>query len=114
MKLTKLLIFCFSAILLSFSASSQTGISVNGIVVDDLGLPLPGVTVSIKGTTNATSTGIDGQYQISTFSDATLVFSYIGFNNVEEVVAGRNSINVTMTPNTEDLNEVVVVGYGTQ
>ncbi len=114
MKLTKLLLFCFSVILFSFQGHAQSGISVNGTVVDESGLPLPGVTVLIKGTTNATNTGIDGQYQIATFADATLVFSYIGYSNVEQAVNGRTSINVSMAPNAEDLDEVVVIGYGTQ
>ena len=114
MKLTKLLLFCFSALLFSVSSFAQSEITVNGRVIDETGLPLPGVTILIKGTTNAASSDIDGNYQIRVDSNGTLVYSYIGYSNTEQAVNGRTSIDVKLAPNAQDLDEVIVVGYGTQ
>ena len=89
-------------------------ITVKGTVVDDQGLPQISAGVFQKGTNNGTVTDLDGNYSISVPADATLVFSYYGFLNVEESVGGRATINVTMQPDNLLLEEVVVVGYGTQ
>ena len=85
--------------------------TVSGIVTDDLGEGLPGVNVVIRGTTAGTTTDIDGNYQISAEDEAILVFSFIGFETQEITVGSRTSINVTMGGTTE-LDEVVVVAYG--
>lgn len=113
MKFTKLLYFCFSSILLAMSSYAQD-LNVRGKIVDEVGLPMPGVTVSVKGTTNATSSDFDGNYQITAGSNSTLTYSFIGYMLGEEAVNGRTTINYTLKPDTEDLDEVVVVGYGTQ
>ncbi len=111
MKLTKLLVFCFS--LFSAIGYSQN-ITVSGKVNDESGIPVPGASVVEKGTTNGTTTDLEGSYQISVPSNATFVISFVGYNSITEAVAGRSSITVQMQPQTQDLNEVVVVGYGTQ
>jgi len=113
MKFTKLLYFCFSSILFAMSSYAQD-INVKGKIVDEVGLPMPGVTVSVKGTTNATSSDFDGNYQITAASNSVLTYSFIGYMVGEETVNGRTTINFTLKTDTQDLDEVVVVGYGTQ
>ena len=77
--------------------------------------PLTGVTVVVKGTTTGAITGVNGEYSISAPSGAeVLVFSFIGMQTVEEVIGGRTMINVEMIMDYEALDEVVVVGFGTQ
>lgn len=113
MKFTKLLLFCFSSLLFSVYGQAQD-LSVKGKVLDEAGLPLPGVTVLIQGTSQGTSTDMDGNYQIKAASNGILVFSFIGYTNAKESVNGRTQIDIKLLPQSESLNEVVVVGYGTQ
>ena len=87
---------------------------VKGQVKDDKGQALAGVTVSIKGSNVATTTDVNGNYLISVNDDATLVFSYVGFSSIEEKVMGRTSINILLKPLERSMDEIVVVGYGTQ
>ncbi|MDB4903612.1 MAG: TonB-dependent receptor [Mucilaginibacter sp.] len=94
-------------------AWAQT-ITVTGIVKDDQGLTLPGVTVTVKGTTNGTVTDVNGKYSIKVAGDGTLVFSFVGFDSQEQPVNNRTEINVSFVATNKVLNEVVVVGYGTQ
>ncbi|MDE6338657.1 MAG: SusC/RagA family TonB-linked outer membrane protein, partial [Muribaculaceae bacterium] len=89
-------------------------LTVKGIVTDDSNEPLIGVRVLVKGSKLVTVTDIDGGYNIVAPSDGTLEFSYVGFNTKEEKIAGRREINVTMTEDTKELDQVVVIGYGTQ
>ena len=72
----------------------------------------PGVAVTVKGTNRATGTDFDGSYAISVSEDATLVFSYIGFERQEIAVKGQTSINVVLIEAVNELNEVVITGYG--
>jgi TonB-linked SusC/RagA family outer membrane protein len=88
--------------------------SVSGTVTDDTGAPLPGASIVEKGTTNGTQTDFDGNYTITIDSGATLVISYIGYATQEIPVAGQNTINVTLQEDASQLDEVVLVGYGTQ
>ena len=89
-------------------------ITVTG-VVSDSGGPIPGVNVVVKGTTNGASTDFDGRYTIENVSsDATLVFSYLGFVTTEVPVNGQTTLNVTMQEDAAELEQVVVIGYGTQ
>ncbi|MDW7690894.1 SusC/RagA family TonB-linked outer membrane protein [Flammeovirgaceae bacterium SG7u.111] len=76
--------------------------------------PLPGVSILIKGTSIGTTTDIDGNFTLSIPTDATLVFSYIGFIPQEVVVGTQSTINIVLEPDLEQLEEVVVIGYGTQ
>ncbi|RAV28197.1 SusC/RagA family TonB-linked outer membrane protein [Sinomicrobium soli] len=88
---------------------------ISGTVVDDLGAPMPGVTVLVKGTGNGTSTDFDGKYTIQVAGENDiLVFSYIGFETREVPVGTQTSVDMTMEPKTDQLDEIVVVGYGTQ
>ncbi|MDT0676346.1 SusC/RagA family TonB-linked outer membrane protein [Autumnicola musiva] len=111
-QLRKKTLFLFFLIF-SFAASAQTT-TVTGTVTDENG-PVPGVTVLVKGTSNGTTTDFDGNYSISNVPvDATLQYSFIGFTTTELPVDGRSSIDVTLQEDTEALDEIVVVGYGTQ
>ncbi|MDB5142625.1 MAG: TonB-dependent receptor [Mucilaginibacter sp.] len=94
-------------------AFAQTG-TVKGIVKDDQGSTLPGVTVKVKGTSEAVTTGSNGQFSIQVAGNGTLVFSFVGYDNQEQAVNNRAEINVSLTTQNKQLNEVVVVGYGTQ
>lgn len=85
---------------------------VTGTVSDANG-PLPGASVVVKGTTTGTQTDFDGNYTIESESDATLVFSYVGFKTAEVAVNNQTSINVTLLEDAEALEEVIVIGYGT-
>ncbi len=88
--------------------------TVTGTVTDDTGTPLPGASIVVKGTTNGTQTDFDGNYTIEADSDATLVVSYIGYATQEIAVNGQSTINVTMAEDANVLEEVILVGYGTQ
>lgn len=113
MKLTKLLIFCFSSLLFSVIAMAQD-VTVNGIINDESGLPVPGATILIKGTNKATASDFDGKFQINVPSNGTLTISFVGYNTVQEAVNGRTKLEIRLKAESQSLNEVVVVGYGTQ
>ncbi|MGV3547270.1 MAG: SusC/RagA family TonB-linked outer membrane protein [Pedobacter sp.] len=104
---------CFLLLLVSDVAFAQN-VTVKGVVKDDQNLPIPGVSVLIKGTSNGVQTDASGNYSISAPGNGTLVFSFIGFNNQELLINSRTTINVTLLSSTNDLQQVVVVGYGTQ
>lgn len=89
-------------------------ITVTGTVVDGDQFGLPGVTVTVKGTSKAVATDFDGNYTIQVPSqESVLTFSFVGMSPVEETVGSRTKIDVTMKENAQELDEVVVVGYGT-
>tara|TARA_R110002049_G_scaffold993_2_gene7111 strand:- start:58670 stop:59281 length:612 start_codon:yes stop_codon:yes gene_type:complete len=98
----------------TFSNSFAQNITVTGVVSDESGIPLPGVNVIEKGTSNGASTDFDGNYSIKVLgANAKLVISYLGYVTKEINVAGKKSINVSLEPDTQSLDEVVVIGYGT-
>ena len=88
--------------------------TITGTVVDPSNEPLIGVTVQVVGQTGGTVTDFDGNYTIKAPQGASLKFSYIGYQDQTIAVAGKTVINVTMREDSEVLQEVVVVGYGTQ
>lgn len=89
-------------------------ITVTGTVTDAKGDPLPGVTISIPGTAIGTATDLDGAYSLSVPEGSTLVFSFIGFQSQTVELGGRSVIDIVMREDLTSLDEVVVVGYGTQ
>ena len=95
---------------LSIGAFAQQ--SVSGLITDNSGTPLPGVNVIIQGTNVGVSSDFDGNYQINVDNGQILVFSYIGYDSVELTVSGTNQ-DVKMTESDSELDEVVVIGYGT-
>ena len=86
--------------------------TISGTVSDASGLPLPGATVLVKGTTTGTSTDFDGKYSISASQGSTLVFSFVGYTTKEVAVGSSNTINITMSEDAALLDEVVVTALG--
>lgn len=108
----KRVLFLITALLCELSISAQ--INIKGSVKDRNGDPIIGASVTIKGERGGAVSDIDGYYTISDIKpNAILIFSYIGFNTQEIPVKGQSAIDVTMTESNKQLNEVVVVGYGT-
>src|SRR3569833_535743 len=87
---------------------------ITGVVTDETDLPLPGATVTIKGTATSSITDVNGRYNIEADANATLVFSFIGRESQEVALNGRTTLNIKLLPSAKDLNEVVVIGYGTR
>ncbi len=95
--------------------SQQDQITIVGIVTDEADQPMPGASVVVKGTTIGAVTGFNGEFSIKVPADATtLVFSFIGYVGQEVTIDNRNSIDVKLLPDATSLEEVVIVGYGTQ
>lgn len=100
--------------------------TITGTVTDDGGQALPGVSIVVKGTTKGTTTDAQGNYRISVPDraagspersrpqTAVLVFSFVGYASREEIVGTRSAVNIALKADDKTLNEVVVVGYGTQ
>lgn len=107
----RLMVALVFGLLMPLWAYSQT-ITVTGTVVDGSGEPLIGATVQQKGTSNGTSTDLDGHYSLTLQSKGTITVSYVGYNPQEIAVNGRTKIDITLEENAEVLDEVVVVGYG--
>ena len=105
------LLFLFA----SFVLVAQTQKSIKGTVLSaDDGMPLPGASVIVKGTSNGASTDFDGKFMLSVTNNATtLIVSYIGYKT-KEVAISSNDITISLAVDTNTLDEVVVVGYGTQ
>lgn len=95
----------------SFAAYSQQK-TVSGKVVDNIGAPLPGVSVLVKGTSTGTQTDFDGNYTLSVSQGQVLVFRYIGFKTQEISVGATNTINLQLEEDAQALSEVVVIGFG--
>ncbi len=87
--------------------------TITGTVMDQDGLPLPGVNILVVGTTNGTQTDFDGNYIIQGTTGETLSFSYIGQKTLKIVIGSSTTINATMEVDAQALEEVIVVGYGT-
>ncbi len=110
----KSFVLTFFLSLAGIMASAQN-YDVNGTVVDSNGMPLPGVSIVVKNTTKGGSTDFDGNFSVPNVQKGeTLVFSYVGFSTKEIVINNANPLNVTLADDLQSLEEVVVVGYGTQ
>ena len=108
------LTFCSVSVMASSMALQQT-IKVSGQVIDQDGEPLIGATVRVKGTQVATVTDIDGNFQLDAAQNATLVVSYIGYEDREIAVQGRSALGqIELSTDAVGLEQVVVVGYGVQ
>lgn len=100
--------------MLSGAVYSQTGskITVKGVVTDATGEPLAGATVSEKGTTNGTMTGVDGDFTLSVAPNGTLTVTYVGFHSKEVEVGGQTTIKISLVEDSKVLDEVVVTALG--
>jgi len=111
---TKLLLLTVIILCGSVTAFSQTG-TVTGTITDaGDGLSLPGATVIIKGTARGTATDLNGNFSVEVEPNTTLIFSYIGYITQEIVVQPTNVINIALIAEATGLEEIVVIGYGTQ
>ena len=99
--------------LLATPSLSAQNVRILGQVTDQNGTPLPGVSVTAKGTTLGTITNTQGQYAFSVPGNSVLVFHFLGYADQEHELNGRTTIDVSLTEDTQNLDEVVVVGYGT-
>ena len=89
--------------------------NVSGKVTDNSGMPIPGVSVAVKGTTTGTITDANGAYSFSNLPEnAVLVYSFVGMKTQEKAVAGKSQINIVLQEESIGVDEVVVVGYGTR
>lgn len=98
----------------SFDQPGLVDVTVTGTVVDGSGEPIPGVTVSVAGTSTGTATDLDGRYSLTVPEGASLVFSFIGFVTQTHSVGDRTVLDVVLAEDVQSLQEVVVVGYGVQ
>ncbi|WP_172829283.1 TonB-dependent receptor [Mucilaginibacter mallensis] len=96
------------------SPQSQLPQNITGKVIDDKGLPLPGVNVVIKGTQKGTVTDNNGNYKLAAERDQVIVFKFIGFIKQEVVVGELKEVNITLKPDQSNLDEITIVGYGSQ
>lgn len=107
------LLSLFAILFCSFDANAQK-ITVKGVITDQFGTPLPGVSILEKGSTNGITTNFDGVYAISVSDKSSiLTFSYIGYATKEVVVNNQTKINVALEEEVGQLDEIVLVGYGT-
>ena len=113
-KLIFRIVFVLTIFINVFTTNAQE-LNIRGKVVTAIdNTSLPGVSIIIKGTTNGTVTSVDGDYAISAPSNGILVFSFIGMETQEKEINGQTTINISLVEQTTGLEEVVVVGYGTQ
>ena len=106
-------LFTLAAILLTGVVSAQN-ITVKGTVADrETGEPIPFASIQVKGTTTGVSADIDGRFSLNVPSNATLIFSFVGYKTIEVPVSGRSTIHVDLEVDTETLEEVVFVAFGT-
>ena len=115
-KILQIALLFVSCMYLCSSARAQTAAAtIIGSVTDDKGITLPGVTVTVKNSKTNAITDVNGNYSINVaVGGTTLVYSFIGMERQEVVINGRATINVTLRSSTTALNDVVVIGYGTQ
>jgi TonB-linked SusC/RagA family outer membrane protein len=108
------LLLCFLLFCWSIGLAAAQSRQLTGVVKAGSGEPLPGVTVLVKGTTTGTSTGSDGGFELSlpATSEPVLVFSYVGFLTQEVAVGSSSTYNVTLATDSKELDDVVVIGYG--
>ncbi len=107
--------FCIVALLFAQTAMAQKARTITGQVLDNTGQPMVGATVVVVGNANVgTTTDVQGKYKIKAGQDDNLSFSFLGYVEVTERVGSRTTVNIVMTPENVSINEVVVIGYGTQ
>ncbi|HCC53179.1 MAG TPA: SusC/RagA family TonB-linked outer membrane protein [Porphyromonadaceae bacterium] len=109
-----IILACIFGLNSGFQVYGQAG-TITGSVVDEIGDPLPGVNISVKGTSQGIMTDLDGKFSLTVpNANAVLSFSYIGYLTQEITVGTQTEINIQLKEDTQKLEEVIVVGYGTQ
>jgi len=109
-----LLKLLFVPLFLISSWAMAQSVSVSGKITDEKGQPLPGATIAVKGTTRGTNADLNGKYVLTANSTDVLIFTVVGYEKKEVQVNNQTVINVTLKENDQLLNEVVVIGYGSQ
>lgn len=112
-KRNKIILFLFLLVTLSITNTYGQIKTVSGVVSDEVNTPLPGVSVMETGTLNGTTTDFDGKYSINVKKGSSLTFRYLGYKETVKIVGKENTINVSMKPDIESLDEIVVIGFGT-
>jgi len=102
----------FVTLLIGYANVTWAQTKVVGTVTDEQGMPVPGVNVIIKGTSTGVATDFDGNYQITAKTGNVIVFSYLGYRTKEVTYNGQANLNVKLEEDTSELDEVVVIGYG--
>ena len=111
----QLVLYLFTLLFFAPQLHAQNAIKVSGTVIDaESNKPLEGVSASVKGGKIATVTDANGNYTLSVTAKATLVFSYVGYMPEEVRIAGKNVLNIILHPSQASLNDVIVIGYGSQ
>ncbi|WNH09095.1 SusC/RagA family TonB-linked outer membrane protein [Thalassobellus suaedae] len=100
------------ALIIGFSSTSWAQIDVSGVVTDNQNIPIPGVNVVIKGTSTGSATDFDGKYEIKANVGDVLVFSYLGYQTLELAYSGGATLDAKLNEDAAQLDEVVVIGYG--
>jgi TonB-linked SusC/RagA family outer membrane protein len=117
MKMTRSMLkkVCLLSLMVLFASAQLLAQKVTGVIVDESNAPIPGVSVVVKGTTTGTLTGSDGSYSVTAqnIQKDVLVFSFIGMKSKEVPINGQTTVNVQLTSSMLEMDEVVVVGYGT-
>ncbi|ALJ04472.1 hypothetical protein APS56_04655 [Pseudalgibacter alginicilyticus] len=101
----------FFVALCSYSAYAQV-ITVTGVVTDEVGLPLPGANVLETGTLNGATTDFDGKYTIQAKQGVSLTFSYVGYKTIVQPIENKSIINISLKPDLQQLDDVLLIGYG--
>lgn len=114
MKKKLIILMSFIVCALFCTSGYAQGKTVSGKVTDHSNLPIPGVNVVVKSTKKGVTTDMDGKYSLSVSPGETLVFSFLGYKTIEQKVGNANSYNVSLEDENSKLNEVVIIGYGTQ
>lgn len=103
--------FTLLALIIAFGVQAQTS-TLKGVIIDETNIPLIGATVQVKGTATGSITDIDGNFTLQISKGATVVISYIGYKTQEIKYTEQKNLNIKMVPDSQALDEVVVVGYG--
>ena len=107
-------LFVFLLLFIGIGTITAQNVQVTGIVKDNSGEAVIGANVTVKGSTNGTITDLDGKFSVQASPNATLVISFIGYTTQEIKLQGKTNVTVTLTEDSKALDEVVVIGYGTQ
>ncbi|MFY0625229.1 MAG: TonB-dependent receptor [Reichenbachiella sp.] len=109
------LLLMLLSFLITLPVAAQDAVVISGAIVSETGEGFPGVTILEMGTSNGTVTDIDGNFTLTvTDGNATLKVSFVGYETQEVKVGGRSTLEISLAPDVKQLEEIVVIGYGTQ